>query len=94
MLTEYKSIQKDRMADILNAILSSKQITRGRLSKELRLSPSSIAKYIKTLKELGLVRESGQDISTGGGAAPTWSLIRKLGSISPWCLTSPPSRGR
>ena len=66
MFTDYKSIQKERMADILKTILGAKQITRGRLAEELGLSPSSIAKYIKTLKELGLVRESGRGISTGG----------------------------
>ena len=54
------------MAEILNVILSSKQVTRNDLAAELHLSPSSIAKYIKTLKDLGLVRETGTDNSTGG----------------------------
>lgn len=66
MLDDYKKIQKDRMAEILNAVLSSNQITRNILAEELHLSPSSIAKYIKTLKELGLVRETGSEDSTGG----------------------------
>ena len=66
MLTDYKTIQKERMANILNAILSSKQITRGHLAEDLGLSSSSIVKYIKSLKELGLVRESGQGVATGG----------------------------
>jgi len=66
MLNRYKTIQQERMAEILNLILGSHEITRGMIGKQLRLSPSSVAKYIKTLQELGLVREKGQDTSTGG----------------------------
>ncbi|MCF6335723.1 MAG: ROK family protein [Spirochaetales bacterium] len=66
MLADYGSIQKERMADILNTILDYKEITRGELSDILNLSPSSIVKYINKLIELGLVRESGQNKSTGG----------------------------
>lgn len=66
MLDDYGSIQKERMADILSSILNSKEITRGELSSKLNLSPSSIVKYINKLIELGLVRESGLNKSTGG----------------------------
>ncbi len=66
MLEKYKSIQKERMADILNTILGAKQITRKELSDRLALSPSSVVKYLKELIELGLVRESGDDEVTGG----------------------------
>jgi predicted NBD/HSP70 family sugar kinase len=66
MLNRYKTIKQERMAEILNLILGSGKITRGMIGKQLRLSPSSVAKYIKTLHELGLVREKGLDTSTGG----------------------------
>ncbi len=66
MLDDYGNIQKERMADILNSILNSSEITRGELSSKLNLSPSSIVKYINRLIELGLVRESGLNKSTGG----------------------------
>jgi len=66
MLGDYGNIQKERMTDILNSILNSSEITRGELSSELNLSPSSIVKYINKLIELGLVRESGLNKSTGG----------------------------
>ncbi len=66
MLKDYGNISKERMADILNAILNSKEITRGELAERLNLSQSSIVKYINKLKELGLVRESGQGKPTGG----------------------------
>ncbi len=66
MLNDYGNISKERMADILNTILNSKEITRGELAERLNLSQSSIVKYINKLKELGLVRESGQGKPTGG----------------------------
>ncbi len=66
MLNDYGSISRERMADILDTILDSKQITRSELADRLNLSPSSIVKYINILIELGLVRESGQVKSTGG----------------------------
>ncbi len=66
MLDDYGNIQKERMADILNSILTSSEITRGELSSKLNLSPSSIVKYINKLIEIGLVRESGLNKSTGG----------------------------
>ena len=66
MLEEYGNIQKERMADILRSILNSSEITRGELSEKLNLSPSSIVKYINKLIEIGLVRESGLNKSTGG----------------------------
>lgn len=66
MLEEYGNIQKERMADILRSILNSSEITRGELSSKLNLSPSSIVKYINKLIDIGLVRESGLNKSTGG----------------------------
>ncbi|MBI9102171.1 MAG: ROK family transcriptional regulator [Spirochaetales bacterium] len=66
MLEKYKSIQKDRMAAILNEVLSARQITRGELGRRLSLSPSSVVKYLKELIELGLVRESGAEETSGG----------------------------
>ncbi len=66
MLEEYGNIQKERMADILRSILNSSEITRGELSEKLNLSPSSIVKYINKLIDIGLVRESGLNKSTGG----------------------------
>jgi predicted NBD/HSP70 family sugar kinase len=66
MLEEYGNIQKERMADILRSILNSSEITRRELSEKLNLSPSSIVKYINKLIDIGLVRESGLNKSTGG----------------------------
>lgn len=66
MLEEYGNIQKERMAEILRSILNSSEITRGELSSNLNLSPSSIVKYINKLIEIGLVKESGLNKSTGG----------------------------
>jgi N-acetylglucosamine repressor len=66
MFSDYGNIQKERMADILISILNFQEITRGELSSKLKLSPSSIVKYINKLIELGLVRESGLNKSTGG----------------------------
>ena len=66
MLADYGNIQKERIADILKSILNSSEITRGELASQLNLSPSSIVKYINKLIELGLVKESGQNKSTGG----------------------------
>lgn len=66
MLNDYGNIRKERMAAILNSILKAKEITRRELADELNLSPSSIVKYINKLIELGLVRESGLNKSTGG----------------------------
>ncbi|MCK5153285.1 MAG: ROK family protein [Spirochaetales bacterium] len=66
MLKDYGNIQQERMADILYSILYSSEITRGDLSSKLNLSSSSIVKYINKLIELGLVRESGLNKSTGG----------------------------
>ena len=66
MFSEYSTIQKDRMHLILKAILNHKRITRNRLAELLRLSPSSIVKYIKILMDLGLIQETDQEQSTGG----------------------------
>jgi predicted NBD/HSP70 family sugar kinase len=66
MFSEYSPIQKTRMSTILKSILNNKSIIRGSLGETLRLSPSSIAKYIKILMELGLIQETDRKLSTGG----------------------------
>jgi predicted NBD/HSP70 family sugar kinase len=66
MFSEYSPIQKTRMSTILKSILNSKSIIRSSLGETLRLSPSSIAKYIKILMELGLIQETDRKLSTGG----------------------------
>jgi len=66
MFSQYSPIQKSRMSTILKSILNNKRITRNRLVEILRLSPSSIVKYIKILMELGLIQETDREISTGG----------------------------
>lgn len=66
MFSEYSPIQKSRMSTILKSILNNKRITRNRLGEILRLSPSSIVKYIKILMKLGLVQETDQELSTVG----------------------------
>ncbi len=66
MFSEYSPIQKSRMSTILKSILNNKRIIRNRLGEILRLSPSSIVKYIKILMELGLIQETDRELSTGG----------------------------
>ncbi|MEW5816677.1 MAG: ROK family transcriptional regulator [Spirochaetota bacterium] len=66
MFAKYSTIQKGRMNVILKSILNYKRITRSRLAEILKLSPSSIVKYIKILMEMGLIRETDREISTGG----------------------------
>ena len=66
MFKDFTPIQRDRMNTILRTILNHKKITRNKLAKLLRFSPSSIVKYIKTLNEIGLLRETGQKASAAG----------------------------
>jgi N-acetylglucosamine repressor len=66
MFSQYSGVQKNRMNTILRLILNYKRITRSRLAELLRLSPSSIVKYIKLLIETGLIAETDRDLSTGG----------------------------
>jgi len=66
MFSVYSPIQKSRMSTILKSILNNRRITRSRLAQILRLSPSSIVKYIKILMELGLIQETDRELSTGG----------------------------
>jgi predicted NBD/HSP70 family sugar kinase len=66
MFSECSKIQKGRMNDILKTILNHKRIVRNRLSELLGLSPSSIAKYIKTLMDMSLIQETEQEQSRGG----------------------------
>ncbi|MBN1836255.1 MAG: ROK family transcriptional regulator [Spirochaetales bacterium] len=54
------------MNAILKLILNYKRITRNRLAALLKLSPSSIVKYIKLLIEMGMITETDRDLSTGG----------------------------
>jgi predicted NBD/HSP70 family sugar kinase len=62
----YSSIQKNRMRSILKAILDHKRVTRNKLANLLGLSLSSIVKYVKLLIEQGFIRETGEEVSTGG----------------------------
>ncbi len=79
MLNDYGNIQRERMAAILSTILNAKKITRNGLSEILNLSPSSIVKYINNLIELGLVRESGLQESTGGRRSITLEFDPEVG---------------
>lgn len=54
------------MSTILKSILNLKRITRNDLSNMLKLSPSSIVKYLKILIERELIEETEREISTGG----------------------------
>jgi N-acetylglucosamine repressor len=66
MFNDFTLIQRDRMNAILRTILNYKKITRTQLAKLLRLSPSSIVKYTKTLNEMGFLSETGQKESAVG----------------------------
>ena len=66
MFSKYNAISKGRMNVILKSILNEKRITRTRLTDLLKLSPASISKYIKTLMDMGLIKETEQEKSTGG----------------------------
>jgi predicted NBD/HSP70 family sugar kinase len=52
------TIRRARSVQILQSILRRKRLTRGDLCKLLKLSPGAIAKYVKALLDLGLIRES------------------------------------
>ena len=79
MLNDYGGISRERMADILDAILNAKTITRSELAHKLNLSPSSIVKYINNLIELGLVKESGPVKSTGGRRSSSLEFDPEVG---------------
>jgi len=81
MFSEYSPIQKSRMSTILKSILNNKKITRNRLGEILRLSPSSIVKYIKILMELGLVQETDQELSPVGRRS-TFIQLNPAGQIN------------
>ena len=66
MFSKYNAISKGRMNVILKSILNDKRVTRNRLSALLKLSPASISKYIKMLMDMGLIKETEQERSTGG----------------------------
>jgi N-acetylglucosamine repressor len=59
-------IQKTRMRSILKTILNHKRLTRQKLGRMLGLSPSSIVKYVKTLIDMGFIRQTDEGVSTGG----------------------------
>lgn len=79
MLDNYKKIQKERMAQILNEILSSRETTRGTLAHTLHMSQSSVTKYSKELIELGLIRETGYEHSNGGRRSALLELDPEIG---------------
>lgn len=66
MFDKHPAIQRERMNAILKSILDNQRITRNKLAGLLKLSPSSIVKYNKILKDKGLVRETDREQSTGG----------------------------
>jgi predicted NBD/HSP70 family sugar kinase len=79
MFSEYSLIQKQRMNAILKSILKNKRITRNQLANTLKLSISSIAKYIKTLIGVGLVRETEREVSKGGRRSTFIELNPEIG---------------
>jgi Transcriptional regulator/sugar kinase len=66
MLDELSNIQKERAGAILRAVLVEGRITRRRLCEILNLSPSSVVKYIRSLIDMGILRESGTDADEAG----------------------------
>lgn len=67
MLDELSNIQKERTSAILKAVLMERRITRRKLCAILNLSPSSVVKYIRSLIDMGILRESGTDGAEGPG---------------------------
>lgn len=66
MFESHSQRQRERMDAILELILNEKMITRTKLAGALKMSSSSIVKYLKILIDIGLVRESEQVLATGG----------------------------
>lgn len=79
MLSEYSGVQKRRMNAILRAILNNKRVTRNRLAGLLDMSPSSVVKYIRILMDVGLVRETDRELSTGGRRSIFLELDPEIG---------------
>jgi len=79
MFNDFTPIQRNRMNTILRTILNHKRITRNKLAKLLHFSPSSIIKYIKTLNEMGLLRETGQMSSAAGRKSTFIEINPNLG---------------
>lgn len=79
ILKDFTPIQRDRMNTILQTIFKNKKITRDKLAKLLRFSSSSIVKYIKTLIDMGLIRETGQKASSSGRKSTYIELNPNLG---------------
>jgi predicted NBD/HSP70 family sugar kinase len=66
MFDTFSKRQRERMDAILELILNEKMITRAKLASALKMSSSSIVKYLKILFDIGLVRESEKELATGG----------------------------
>jgi N-acetylglucosamine repressor len=71
--------QRERMDAILELILNMKMVTRARLASSLKMSSSSIVKYLKILIEMGLVRESEKEMATGGRRSVLLELNPEIG---------------
>jgi predicted NBD/HSP70 family sugar kinase len=54
------------MKSILELILEDKSITRVKLASSLKISASSIVKYMKVLFDIGMVSESERELPSGG----------------------------
>jgi len=61
------TIHRARSVQILQSILRHKKLTRGDLCQLLKLSPGAIAKYVKALLDLGLIRQNENAESGGVG---------------------------
>jgi N-acetylglucosamine repressor len=66
IFSQYSEIQKTRMNLIVKTILNNKKVTRTQLSGVLKLSPSAIVKYVKTLQQKGLINETDRQMSSSG----------------------------
>jgi N-acetylglucosamine repressor len=81
-------VQRQRMNAILRLVLERTRVTRAGLADGLRLSPSSIIKYSKTLIERGLLRESDQEAPTGGRRSVLLELNPEAGLMVTVALTA------
>jgi len=79
MFESFSKRQRERMDAILELILDEKMITRNKLATVLKMSSSSIVKYLKILIDVGLVRESEQELATGGRRSVLLELNPEIG---------------
>lgn len=66
MVNNQKEMKKTNVSAVFNSVISSRKTTKQLLSRQLRLSFSTISKAVEKLEEANLVETSLQGNSTGG----------------------------